>query len=355
VNTRSVLVFAAAALIMAVPANAILKVGDPPPPMKIMKWVKGTPVTKFAKGKVYVVEFWATWCGPCRTSIPHITELAKKNKAVTFAGIDIWEREKGAARMANVTKFVKEMGAKMGYSVGMEDDAGTMAKTWMSAAGQNGIPAAFVIGKNGRIAWIGHPMELDSVLGPIVKGTFNAKAAAAIREKAEAEQAAKGKLLEPISKAIQANDFKTAVAELDNVFASHPDMEKDLAPAKYQFLFKVDEAAAFEYAKQLTEGLYKDNSRNLNAMAWMGLDEKNGPKVKDYPTIIAMAERANTLENGKDPNILDTLASAYAKSGDSEKAIATQELAIAAQGKDVPEPAKKQFADRLAEYKAAKS
>jgi thiol-disulfide isomerase/thioredoxin len=350
-----VLVVVAAALATAVPVNAKLKVGDAPPPMKIARWVKGTPVTQFAKGKVYVVEFWATWCGPCRVSIPHITDLAKKNKAVIFTGVDIWEREKGAVRVANVTKFVKDMGPKMGYNVAMEDDAGTMAKTWMTAAGQNGIPTAFVIGKNGRIQWIGHPMELDNVLGPVQKGTFDAKAAAALREKAEAEQAARGKMLEPISKAVQANDFKTAVAEMDKLFAAQPDMEKQLAGAKYQFLFKVDEKAAFDYGKQLTEGIYKDDAMQLNALAWLALDDQRGPKVKDYPTIIAMAERANTVTNGKNPNVLDTLASAYAKSGDADKAIATQELAVANLDKSASEVMKKQFADHLAAYKAKKA
>lgn len=359
VSTRSVLVVAAAALAMAVPVNAKLKVGDAPPPLKIMKWVKGTPVTQFAKGKVYVVEFWATWCGPCRVSIPHITDLAKKHKGVSFTGVDIWEREKGAARMTNVTKFVNDMGPKMGYNVAMEDDNGTMAATWMKAADQNGIPTAFVIGKNGRIQWIGHPMELDTVLDPILKGTFNAKAAAAEREKADAQQTAERlaqqKLLAPATKAVDAKDFKTAVAELDKVLAAHPDMENQLAAARCRFLFNFDEAAGFEYARKLTEGVYKDNAMALNQLAWAALDEQNGPKVKDYPTIIAMAERANTVAKGKDASVLDTLALAYAKSGDSEKAITTQELAVANLDKSAPEPVKKQFADHLSQYKAKKA
>jgi len=59
--------------------------------LKISDWVKGKPVDLAAgKGKqVYVIEFWATWCGPCRTSIPHLTELQKKfkDKGVTFVGV----------------------------------------------------------------------------------------------------------------------------------------------------------------------------------------------------------------------------------------------------------------------------
>src|SRR6516225_10230386 len=69
-----------------------LKVGDPAPKLEVKEFLKGEPVASLEKGKIYVIEFWATWCGPCRTSIPHVTELQKKHKDVVFIGVSVWER-----------------------------------------------------------------------------------------------------------------------------------------------------------------------------------------------------------------------------------------------------------------------
>ena len=55
---------------------------------------------------------------------------------------------------------------------------GAMAKAWMTAAGQNGIPTAFIVNKEGKIAWIGHPMEMEKPLEKIVAGTWDLKAVA---------------------------------------------------------------------------------------------------------------------------------------------------------------------------------
>ena len=86
--TKSLLLGAALILGVAMSSTAA-KLGDPAAPLSIKEWVKGKPVDVKDGKNIYVVEFWATWCGPCRTSIPHLTELQKKfkDKGVVFVGV----------------------------------------------------------------------------------------------------------------------------------------------------------------------------------------------------------------------------------------------------------------------------
>src|SRR4051812_45472745 len=85
---------------------ATLKVGDPAPKVQASKWVQGDPVKELERDKVYIVEFWATWCGPCRVSIPHVNSLHSKfkDKGLVVIGQDVWERQISA-----VAPFLKKM------------------------------------------------------------------------------------------------------------------------------------------------------------------------------------------------------------------------------------------------------
>jgi len=138
-----------------------LHVGSVAPKIEVSSWVKGAPVNDLHRGHVYVVEFWATWCPPCRESIPHLTEFAKQYKNITFVGVSAFENNQ-----ADVVPFVKQMGSKMDYHVALDKQSsptarvGYMAEKWMAAANQDGIPTAFIVGKNGKIAWIGSPFSL---------------------------------------------------------------------------------------------------------------------------------------------------------------------------------------------------
>ncbi len=153
---------------------ADLTIGDQAPKLDVLKWVKGDPVDlEKAKGKqVVVVEFWATWCGPCIASIPHLTELQKEygKKGVTIIGMTSHD---DSNTQEDVEKFVAEQGDKMGYTVAFDQEKKT-DEAWMKAAGQNGIPTTFIVDKSGRIAWIGHPMSgLDEALDEILAGTYD--------------------------------------------------------------------------------------------------------------------------------------------------------------------------------------
>ena len=147
-----------------------LKVGDTAPPVKAAKWLQGKEVTAFAKGKVYVVEFWATWCGPCIVMMPHMGELQAeyKDKGVTFIGFTAKDPNNSQEK---VQAFVEKRGPKLGYTFAYADDRETY-DAWMKAAGRDGIPCWFVVDKAGKIAYIGHPMYLDVVLPKVVAGKW---------------------------------------------------------------------------------------------------------------------------------------------------------------------------------------
>lgn len=153
-----------------------LKAGLPAPEFKVEKFLKGTPFTGLEKGHVYVIEFWATWCGPCVMSMPHLSQLQREyaEKGVTICGVNIWEdKNYNDETLAKATKFVEGKGDGMGYTVAYDGGSKHMDTAWMAAAGRRGIPSAFVVDKAGKIAWIGHPMMLDMVIDEVVKGTWD--------------------------------------------------------------------------------------------------------------------------------------------------------------------------------------
>jgi thiol-disulfide isomerase/thioredoxin len=100
-------------------------------------------------GKALLVEFWATWCGPCRESIPHLNELHGKfsGKGLTLLGLT--DEDQGT-----VTKFQKRQ--PMNYAVAT-DRSGRLSRTF----GIKSIPHAFLVSKEGKILWSGHPLQLE--------------------------------------------------------------------------------------------------------------------------------------------------------------------------------------------------
>lgn len=167
----------------AMAAAASLKPGDAVKPEAIgaATMIKGEAPKEWVKDHVYVLECWATWCGPCVQAIPHVNELYSqlKDKGLHVVGMNVWEDDK-----AKVEEFVKTKGDGMSYPVAFVGMEGPFADEWLKAAGVNGIPHAFVV-KNGKLLFGTHPAGLTKeVLGDLLAG--GEKEAAIVKKQQEA-------------------------------------------------------------------------------------------------------------------------------------------------------------------------
>jgi thiol-disulfide isomerase/thioredoxin len=162
-----------------------LNFGDAAPPLRVREWLKGKPVKQFEKGKVYVVEFWATWCKPCKAAIPRLSKLARKYKnKVVVIGVDVYEQQLALLMRKNIMQikdFVDSMGHRMKYRVAAQD-SNFMETDWLLASGEQAIPQTFVINAEGRLAWIGHPMYVHEILLKILNNDWDINEALAKRD-----------------------------------------------------------------------------------------------------------------------------------------------------------------------------
>ncbi len=116
-----------------------------PAPDWQLKDLDGNPVKQADfKGKVVILNFWATWCSPCRAEIPDFVALQKAYgaKGLAIVGVSI---DEGGPDI--VKSFAKKAG--INYPVVMAD-----AKTRIAYGGIEVVPTTFVIDKTGKIAHI---------------------------------------------------------------------------------------------------------------------------------------------------------------------------------------------------------
>lgn len=143
-----------------------LDVGHEAPNLSPFKWIKGLPVEKFEKGKIYVIEFGATWCAPCAAAIPELSEIADSYRdEVTVISLFVMENNREPVTtinpkyVQNVERYVQKRMAEIRYHVAVDGPDKNLERDWLTTGNRVGVPYVFVIDRNGKITWIGNSVK----------------------------------------------------------------------------------------------------------------------------------------------------------------------------------------------------
>ena len=277
-----------------------LLVGAPAPPLAVAHFLRGTPRTRLDPGRVYLIEFWTVWCGPCIAGMPHLSALERElgPRGLTVIGVaprpDEWGHDPAA-----IEALLARKGDQISYSIALDSEGesedgyqgvfrGKTIESWMGAARVGAVPIAFVVDREGRIAAIAPPLEIDGVVRACLDGTFDRDEAA---ERYLALLAARGEL-----------------EEMDGLLDRG---ERELALA---------------LGTELLEGPMWHDARYLAALAGRWFDA--GPSGAELALALRAVQRANLLTRTSDPGTLGLLARLLHVNGEQAGAERTQARAL---------------------------
>ncbi|MQX76375.1 TlpA disulfide reductase family protein, partial [Sinorhizobium medicae] len=350
----------------------ILQMNSLAPALEVQNWIGGELLANCQPGKVYVLEFFSTTCGFCVAPMLNLIQLQQKYRDRGLEVVGVAASEKAATAdeaQVNLEAWLTEKFPKLNFRVGI-DCTGEMEKLWKEASFSFGVPYSFVVDRDSRIAFIGHPTDLDSVLPQVLDGTWRSsdQAKAVDRERiAEGrEEALVNSVLDKFDAAIEMEDWKTALSAIEEAIALMPD-EIDLRTTHVEtLLYKMrDMQTGLVILRQLVHDAIDRNDQEwlLNA-----LDQLFNPEEYDY-TDFPSAERLamgkelsehilalTALKDEVKVSYYRAVAPYYYESGDIARAEELLELALKlVDGLPVPDDSKQPWLEdvlqTLANYK----
>jgi thiol-disulfide isomerase/thioredoxin len=306
-----------------------LKIGDPAPILHPMTWIKGEPITHYDRGRIYVVEFWATWCPPCLDAMPQLTALQSKYRdKLTVVGVNVLESAMGQGDENSVRAFVSKGRPAMGYTVAMDDPMKQPVFTgWMISAGLCCLPTAFIVDRKGAIVWVGSTAastsySFDEALHDTLSDKPDLIRAGALQESTRMKR-----------------DFEAVVTEVDRVLAQHPEYAPDAFPLKLAAMLHVNEHDGLAYVRSASKST--DLRKALNATDDSGYWGIVGRTIADEKDLsnsayeaaseylqTATAGPSDTTSSANQIWNWTALAEAQSRLGHRDRAIQAQERAI---------------------------
>jgi hypothetical protein len=228
-----------------------------------------------------------------------------------------------------------------------------MAKSWLKAAGEYFIPTAFVV-KDGKVVWIGNPMNLDKPLGAIVAGTWDPVAFARQREARRVVEQKTANINQRAVPLFKAKKYQEFLKALDKITAGNEAVAKQFAGLK---LAAICDSGDIDAGLALGARLLEEHNDEPNVLHSIFRPVIDPQKTDDPdPRVIALAlkaaKRSVALTGEKNATHLDTLALAQYLAGHPAAALASEQKAIKAL-KPGPQPERQVFNERLQRYRKA--
>ncbi|MER9838260.1 TlpA family protein disulfide reductase [Mesorhizobium sp. M0145] len=343
----------------------VLRMESPAPSIKVENWLRGEPLTNFQPGKVYIVEFWATWCGPCVSAMPHLMQLQEKYKDSGLEVLGIAADEDAPTAVEARTKldaWLTEKCSNLNYRIAF-DYTGKMNMLWMEPSFSVGIPTSFIVDRDGHIAFIGHPSQLDEFLPKVLNGSWRTsnKAKAADQERIAThhriarEQVLKNPIDARFWAAVKLEDWKTALWAIEEGIALMPDDINFRLAHAHLLLHKIQDMwTGLPVMRQLVRDAIDKNSQDwmvsaLDQLFHPANDHSRLPPAERFAMGKELSEHILALNppQGDSPKFRSypAVARYYCENGNNDRAIELVELTL--KSLDGPEPIPDELKEHL--------
>lgn len=290
-----------------------LRAGSSAPELNVDTWVKGTQTT-IQDDNVYVIAFWATWCPPCRATIPMLSDLQDFYEPDGLRIIGVSTEEERTVR-----EFVDRQGSQIRYTIAVDNNNATN-RAWQGAAGINTIPSAYIVDGNGRIQYIGNPSndEFVRVLELVMTGRFDARL---FRE-------SEG-ILNAADSARRMRNWRQAFSLYDQVIEVDTHVFAPLELTKFEIMIvdMEDTERAYAHARRLMSRYSDDPSFLVSLAQKIATDAQIPNDKRDLDLAMEVIEKATEKGRSDDPRLLAARAQIHFHRGEFDRAISLQRRA----------------------------